>query len=1018
MYQPRYLSSLNAPIFRFFCRKRDLLFLFVSFAFLLMGHVTYAQQPTPTVSLSVIQHATCGGADGIIALTISGWPPNSAYITNWNDGHMSFETNLTTTRTGLSAGTYSVSVDLSPFSPPSLIITSNTVTINEPAALTLSASSVTHASSCGSNDGALTVSVSGGNAPYSYEWDNGMINMLNSPPYVISRSNLSVGTYQVTVTDASNCTHQSLTVSINGLGATGGVTPISCYGANDGSIDVTVSGGTPTYTWSRDPPAGFTDPGNVEDLLQLEPGIYTVTVTDAGCSAILMFTLTEPEALTVSAGPVTHVSCSGGNDGALTASVSGGTPPYTYLWDTGDNTPGLVGLTVGPYQVTVTDANGCEEDFSYTIGLNSPLTVSVDLLNHVSCFGGNGGFVNVTVSGGTPPYTYLWNTGHNTSVAVGPAGTYRVTVTDSGGCTESLTVSITQPDAPLTVAVGVTNTICQGASNGSINVTVSGGTPPYTYMWQNGTVANLTGLPAGTYILVVEDSQPCPPVTLPPITINSVPPITLTHTASHSNVNCSGTGILSVAASGGDPNSPYLYQWDDPNNSTTAQIQDLAPGTYTVTVSQAGSSCEAIESYTITAPPNAFTAGIAPSSTVPIACNGGTATATVTTSGGTPPYSFLWPDPNITTPTNSSLSAGTYTVTVDDADPTCPPVLVDFTITEPDDLVVTHGVTNVSCSGGSDGSISLTASGGAPGYTYVWNNGLSAGTSHNNLSAGNYRVTVTDANGCTQSLSVNITEPFGFMIIYLTTDITCHGANDGSINVSVFAGGTPPYTYLWNTGAVTPSLSGLAAGTYWVTVTGNNGCEAYRSYTITEPDALVVTGGTTDITCHGAGDGSIDVTVSGGTPNYTYTWSRDPQAGFSDPGTEDLSGLQPGVYTLSVTDDNDCPGNTLMFTITEPDDLTVSAGSVTHVSCFGDSDGALTVSISGGTPGYTYVWDNGLSAGASHNNLSAGNYRVTVTDVNGCTDSLSINITQPSAIVATAEQRTLPAMERATGPLM
>ena len=287
----------------------------------------------------------------------------------------------------------------------------------------------------------------------------------------------------------------------------------------------------------------------------------------------------------------------------------------------------------------------------------------------------------------------------------------------------------------------------------------------------------------------------------------------------------------------------------------------------------------------------------------------------------------------------------------------------------------------------------------------MWDDGAGqTTTTATNLAPGNYTVTVTDGNGCTFTTpAVTITEPTALTATATKVqDVQCNGAADGSISVSA-SGGTPNYTYLWDDGAgqTTTTATNLAPGAYTVTVTDDNGCTfTTPAVTITEPTALTATATKVqDVQCNGAADGSISVSASGGTPNYTYLW--DDGAGQT---TTTATNLAPGNYTVTVTDGNGCTFTTPAVTITEPTVLTATATKVQDVQCNGAVDGSISVSASGGTPNYTYLWDDGAGqTTTTATNLAPGNYTVTVTDGNGCTFTTpAVTITEPTALTATA----------------
>jgi aminopeptidase-like protein len=505
------------------------------------------------------------------------------------------------------------------------------------------------------------------------------------------------------------------------------------------------------------------------------------------------------------------------------------------------------------------------------------------------------------------------------------------------------------------------NSTC-GNSNGSIDLTVSGGTPAYTYNWGGGvTTQDRSNLAAGTYTVTVTDANNCTKTISATVNNTGGPSVTETHV----NVLCYGasTGSIDISVSGGT--APYTYNWG--GGITTQDRSNLAAGNYCVTVSDAN-ACTAVLCVNITQP-----ADLVPSEThVNVLCNGAnTGSIDVSVTGGVSPYTYNWGG-GITTQDRSNLAAGTYTVTVTDAN-NCTKTL-SATITQPSALTVTETNVDVLCNGASTGSIDVSVSGGTSPYTYNWGGGVTT-QDRTGLAAGTYTVTVTDANNCTKTLSATITEPSALSVTETHVNVLCNGASTGSIDVSV-SGGTSPYTYNWGGGITTQDRTGLAAGTYTVTVTDANNCTKTLSATISQPPALVVTETNVDVLCFGNSTGSIDVSVSGGTSPYTYNWG----GGIT---TQDRTGLAAGTYTVTVTDANNCTAKTVSATITQPPALVVTETNV-DVLCFGNSTGSIDVSVSGGTAPYTYNWGGGITT-QDRSNLAAGTYTVTVTDANNCT---------------------------------
>ncbi|HMT30265.1 MAG TPA: SprB repeat-containing protein, partial [Bacteroidia bacterium] len=378
-------------------------------------------------------------------------------------------------------------------------------TISQPSSPLLTLVSVTSNVFCtGGATGALDLTANGGTAPYTFLWSNGSTNE--------DISNLTTGIYTVTVTDANGCT----SIASGGIGQPGQqlsaavsvIQNVLCFNGNNGFIDVTISGGTAPfgYTWSN----GATS----EDIGGLVAGIYTLSVTDAnGCDTSLTATVIQPQAPLIPALVVgQNVSCYGGSDGQLNLTVTGGTPPYVYLWSNGTTGTTLNNVPAGTYTVTITDGNGCNAIITENVSQPaSPLVAPIVVSQPVACYGVNNGSITANASGGPPAYTFLWNTGATTATLTGlAAGTYSVTVTDSKGCTYSETIQLTQPSAPLGVTGLTTVANCLDSLGGSVTISVTGGTAPYYYQWSNGsTVQNIPDAMPGTYTVTVTDANGC-----------------------------------------------------------------------------------------------------------------------------------------------------------------------------------------------------------------------------------------------------------------------------------------------------------------------------------------------------------------------------------------------------------------------------------------------------------------------------------------------------------------------------
>jgi gliding motility-associated-like protein len=959
--------------------------------------VTITQPPALTSSSTQVNVLCNGGNTGSTTVTASGGTPG--YTFSWSPAVTNTTSGSSNTATGLGAGTYVCTItDLNGCT------TTRTVTITQPTAISLTPSST--ASTCGNNNGSVSVTATGGAGGYTYLWTPGS--------YTTATVNsLGAGSYNVTVTDANGCT-ATTTATINNsssIAATNTVTNVLCNGASTGSATVTVTGnnGVVTYVWSPNVSSSNT-------ASSLAAGTYIVTATDAmGCVATTTVVITQPTAISSTSTQV-NVLCNGGNNGSATVTASGGTPGYTFSWSpavtntSSGNSNTATGLSAGTYVCTITDLNGCTSTRTITITQPPALTNTFTQVN-VLCNGGNTGSATVTASGGTPGYTFSWSpavantTSGSSNTATGlSAGTYVCTITDLNGCTSTRTVTITQPPV-LTHSYTQVNVLCNGGNTGSATVTASGGTPGYTFSWSpaaanttSGSSNTATGLSAGTYVCTITDLNGCTST----LTVTITQPPALTNTFTQVNVLCNGgnTGSATVTASGGTPG--YTFSWSPAATNTTSGNSNtatgLSAGTYVCTITDLN-GCISTRTITITQPP-ALTSS---STQVNLLCNGGnTGSATVTAGGGTPGYTFSWsPAAANTTSGNSNtatgLSAGSYVCTITDLNGCTQNHTV--TITQPPAITLAPSAVASTC-GNSNGSVSVTASGGTGGYTYLWTPGNYTTATVSNLGAGSYNVTVTDANGCTATASVAVNNSSTIAASNTVTNVLCNGASTGSATVTV-TGNNGVVNYVWSPNVSSSNTaSSLAAGTYIVTATDAMGCVATTTVVITQPPALAATWSQVDVLCNAATTGTATLNASGGTPGYTFGWSPAVTSS-SATNSSTATALAAGTYVATVTDLNGC-ALSHTFTITQPTALALAA-TQSNVLCNGGNTGSTTVTASGATPGYSFAWQPGVgstnSATASTaTGLSAGTYICTATDLNGCTASQTVTITQPAAL--------------------
>lgn len=720
-------------------------------------------------------------------------------------------------------------------------------------------------------------------------------------------------------------------------------------------------------------------------------------------------------AVTASISSTTKVTCPGGANGAATATGVGGSPPYMYSWAPFGGTGATIsGVPAGSYTVTVTDLDMGTATAIATITEPSAFSLGGSTTN-VACNGGNNGSTTVTVSGATPGYAYSWApSGGTNATAIGlSAGNYTVTVTDANSCQTTKTYSVTQPPAITLTPAAQTNIACNGGATGAATINpASGGTGSFTYDWAPGTptgdgTTTVSSLSAGVYTVTATDANSCTKTQ----TFNITQPTAIAVTPnSQTNVACNGgtTGAAAINTPTGGAGG-YTYNWTpgNPTGDGTVSVTGLSAGTWTATVTDAN-NCQATQTFAITQPTAIAIGG----ATTNVSCNGGNNGATTATpTGGTPSFTYSWAPSGGTAATASSLTAGNYTVTVTDAN-NCQATR-SYSVTQPTAITFTKAAqTNVACFGTSTGAASVNAAtGGTGGFTYDWAPGTPTGdgtTSVSALSAQGYTVTATDANSCTATQSFSITQPASALTAspVSQTNIACNGGTTGAATVSG-SGGTPGYTYQWSPGgATTASVTGLGAGTYTATITDANSCTATQTYSLTQPTPLLAAPvSQTNIACNGGSNGAAGVIAMGGTPGYTYNWTPGNPTGDGSPA---VTGLTAGTWTATITDANGCT-QAQTYSVTQPTALVASTTSKSDAVCNGDTNGAISIDVTGGTPTYSYNWTPGDPTGdgtGSVTGLGAGAYTATITDANGCALVQTYSITEPSPLVANIATQT------------
>lgn len=968
------------------------------------GHVyTTAEQPC-TVSGTATNISCAGQNNGAINLTVSATCPTHTYAWAGPGGYTASSEDIA----NLAAGSYTVTVSFSGGTTQTA-----TFTITAPAAISATATA-TPANCFGGSDGSITLTPAGGTAPYTYAWSGPTSYTSN----VQSPTGLKAGSYTVVITDASGCSFTPPAVTVSqpnaiSLPSNQLVVKNVCFGQSNGAISIGVTGGTAPYTFAWAGPGGFTS--NQEDLINLAAGSYTVTVTDTkGCTFVSSPPITvQSPAAALSASLVSqqNVSCFGASTGSITINVAGGTPTYSYVWQLGGNTESNAknptNLVAGDYYLTVTDNSQCTTTLGpITItGPASGLAATASQTN-VSCPGGNNGCINLNITGGTGAPTVTWTPaipgGANPCGL--SAGTYTATVTDQSGCSATASATITSPAAITITPIDVTNVSCAGSGNGGIVIHPAGGNGgPYTISWSGAPLSGeaISALAGGTYTPVVTDASNCS-TTFSPITITEPTPITL-----DTNIvaqNGAQLGSIDLIVTGGTPN--YSFQWADGGSFAEDRI-NLTAGTYTVTVTDAN-ACSIIGVYTV---PQANVLAGALVTSVNNSCNNDGCINISVPAGAAGPFQVNWTGGGSQSFTTNQISvcnlaSGPYNVTITATNGNS--VVLQATVGQLAAAIVNSNFQE-PFDDFHNGSITLTPT--FVGATYQWSYQNLTTNAISSLDSGSYSVTVTNpASGCTAVY------PFHLNRQYLPINIqanqvnqTCLSTNNGSINLTVSGGNGPTYTYQW-TGpggftATTQNISGLANGAYFVTVTDESNNQYTRNYTLTVQSALAITnvnetsiypGGyqvSSSVLCNGA----ANVAFTGAVGATSILWSNNAT-------TMSTSTLCGGAYSVTVTDGLGC---TAVWTdsLTVPPVVQGTPEISSAITCHGTCNGAARVFVEGGVAPYTVVWSTGqnepVSGGNDYSeavNLCGGTYTVTITDNNGATAIVPVEVPEPAAI--------------------
>ncbi len=942
---------------------------------------------------NTISPSCTGLSDASIDLTVTGGTPTTdgAYNFSWDNGisNISNPSNLT-------PANYRVTIS----DAKNCMITDTIVIAPTPV---LEVGLTSFDPNCfGQADGEVHSVVTGGTFPYSYEW-NDELNQTTPIAY-----GLLADTYTLKVTDANNCIKEANNTLNNPPDLTVQTSIVSplCNEISDGAINLTVSGGTGNYGYE------WSTLATTPNLNNVSAGIYSVTVSDIeNCTFMLdSIIVSAPELMDISFLSVDPL-CIGVDNGTIEASVNGGVAPYSFTWNNSATTATINNLSTDSYFVEVQDNNGCIS-ISDTVALAAPQLLSVNdflVIDSIQCKDSDNGVVFYNIKSDAPGANLfsfqwqdssvivnnssgLWLSNENTTLT---AGNYELEITDNIGCVLNTSFEITEPDFLQIDTILAEPPSCFGENDGNAIANVQGGTLPYMYSWTlpnnrivRTTDAVLQNIDGGNYKLEIIDANNCvsPAYTFE---VESSSPIQL-QIDEVRNVSCSSpeSGLIDINATGG--RAGINFEWN--NGLLSEDLTNLDAGIYTVTITD-GAECSLIRSFEINLIEDSLDIELITADN-PNCENTSDGTITVKVNGGFGSYQYFWNngvqaiDGDVMS--LQGLSTGNYNVSVIDEsnDYLCVGYLGDVDLIPEGNISVNlDGFTNeLACFGDNNGAYAITPLGGNAPYQYEWSHGDTT-QDVANLVAGTYALTITDANNCAWSSGelfpeiVSPSNPFTISSSFVT-DSLCVGDDSGEIQINV-SGGTFPYEFNWNTGATTASIQNLLPGMYALTATDENDCIVQLDTTIAiKVEELDIALLTTDLNCFEDNSGFIEAKVICGVPPYTYLWSTGDT-------TRNLINLEPGIYGVTVTDENGTE-MTKSVTLRTPPLLKVDSTRIDLINC----EGFIRLDVSGGVSNsYSYKWrdESGtiISTSNSANNLAGGTYFVTIQDANDCSIELN-----------------------------
>jgi gliding motility-associated-like protein len=946
--------------------------------------ITVAVEPTPTISLSP-QDITCLNPAGSITATGTA---GSAFTFTISPGG-NILSGSPSTFTGLGGGTYSVTIS-------SVAGCSNTATatINTTAGLNWNNTTFVNNVCNGGAIGSINATVFGGTAPISYTLNPGAITNTTG-----LFNGLLAATYTVQAVDFIGCSATTI-VTINEPSALiwNSVTtnPVLCNGQSNGSIVIAATGGSGGYTYTLNPGSVNNSNGQFNSL---NAGSYTIQVSDANaCSNVTVVNISEPSVLNWSAWSSSNVTCNGYADASISATAIGGQGSINYTLQPGNiqNSTGIYnGLNAGIYTVTATDQNACSISTVTTLTEPNALNFTVVQNTIPSCVPGNDASINVSVSGGTPNYTYTigsGNQGNGNFLNLG-AGNYIVVTSDNNACSISTSVNIASPPNVSWSNVTVTNANCFGVADGQISALATTANPVLNYTLNPGNLSgsgNFTSLAANTYTLTATDAIGCSASSL--VQINQPTQILFNAVVSNPAL-CQGsnTGSISLSANGGSGAMSYTLLPGSVTN-TTGVFNNLSSAAYTVIATDLN-GCSNSTIVNVTQPISMQWSSVTPQMVNCFGQNDGSIISTATGGSGLLTYQILPGSVSNTSGTFNNLTAGVYSITATDVNLCF--ISTTVSISEPLPLqIINVSQTPLSCVPGNDASIIVSVSGGTPTYQYAINGGsLQSSNQFSNLSPGQYTVTATDLNSCTVSTIVVAQAPVVLSWTNATsTPVSCSGSSDGDISVLI-SNNNGGLQYVLNAGLqqnASGNFSGLTAGLYTVVATDALNCSLATTLLVGSPLPVQVNSFTkTDPSCFGDNNGSAQISASGGTGSFLY----QIQPGNITTSSGIFNALGANNYTITATDINGCSVSTL-FSLMQPQQLLINAVVTKETGCVPNNTGSISVYAAGGSGALSYSVGGVFGVSPTFNNLIAAPYVVVVKDANGCTVSSATVVNQ------------------------